>query len=196
MSLIRCLGPVKIPLAYRKFLRHQLNLFEGEYASTARALKGWMQACLYPAYDPMNTDTFQVTIPLDLDDCLAVQKPLRSPRLTQELSRFCSGRQEHNLMTLVETDEHADTEDGFRAQYDQAIVIPVRLDPSHRFEIEGKSRQIEVGMMYSFNQKKLHRLYIDDDTIPFNGGHPAPAQLIVVGYDRENLRGKVRQCSH
>lgn len=181
MSQIRCLGPVGIPEAYKRYFAKQRANFRAEYGTCGRSLKAWDLTVLHPRHtdDP---DTYMDALPLDEDDYIPVYKPVRNPRLTEAMTRFGSGRQEHNLMTLIETDVHNDTREDM---LDQAIVIPYRLHKLHRLCVDGEVRQLEVGHAYSFNQQKFHQLFLDDTRIPFRGENPMPASLIVIGYLRK-----------
>jgi hypothetical protein len=141
MSLVRCLGPLRLPRSYTQFMRADLEHCK---AMRTKGVYGdeWNQ---YPLGDDAEEDWRSGLIIPGRDAALFHKK----------LSGIISGPQFHSIMSLVSCVEHTDNDDDFKQT---SFLIPYRIGPCHFLEVEGERHSMKPMHIYAFNQLRPHRL--------------------------------------
>lgn len=155
MSLIRCLGPITLPLSYRKFMRRELDLYNRKVILKP-GYDTWHQDIVLSKYEnsfisgygPVKDHWFK-------NLRLTNEKPLLSSSLSKRLGQIFKGEQTHVCMTLNACLDH---EDDFDDLIDTALIIPYKTSSRHALIVENECRLLKNNHIYAFNQKLTHRL--------------------------------------
>lgn len=192
MSLIRCLGPLRLPLAYRRFMKAELKMYREKRTHSDDPFNVWEQDALEPAWENRqegeyfsNDFTKEHYITED-GPCIEIPKPAKCPALEAILGQFYQGRQTHVLMTLVSTDLHRDLYD---EQLDTSLIIPYELSPLHLLHVDGEESVLLPHHLYAFNQKREHALLYGTETIDENLGS-RPASFLSVSFSKKEGRAR------
>lgn len=153
MSLIRCLGPITLPLAYRRFMKleieafkkRRLDQFDLEYFAQERVVDPFDTVWRNPTYRTY----------YDGDKVKNALKPIMCSKLEASLSKIMSGKQNHLCMTAVSMDDHADEAVG---EHQTVLLIPYQVSEHHHLKVGGEVRQLLPNHLYSFNQTRQHAL--------------------------------------
>lgn len=174
MSLIRCLGPVSLPLRYRQFMRTEADEF--------KVIRNRRQnSALFTQeriFDPSDKITQNSPSKSYAGSSLGLtDKPIICPILCRRLSSILSGKQVHTVMTMVFMDMHDDDLMGERAT---ALIIPYQVSDHHHLQVEGETRRLLAGHIYAFNQSRQHGLLYEGHHGPKMSS--TPCSLINVSF--------------
>jgi hypothetical protein len=184
MSLIRCLGKITLPFAYRRYMREEVEDYK-----RLRKISGmdrWTQEFLTKPSDSSHDD-YNSQVRHIGDDFVKVSKPHRCPKLEAVLSQFGKGAQEHCCMTLVETQVHYD--DALDVK-EVALLIPYQVSDLHYLTVEDDKRQLLPGHIYAFNQRREHSLLYNSDF--GSSGASKPCSILNVCFERKYPRNPNR----
>jgi hypothetical protein len=192
MSLIRCLGPLKLPLAYRRFMKAELKMYREKRIHSDNPVNEWEQDALDPEwackeqgdyYRALFSKEHYVT---EDGPCIEIPKPAKCRALETRLGQIYQGRQTHVLMTLVSTELHRDLYD---EQVDTTLLIPYEVSPLHLLHVDGEERALLPNHLYAFNQKREHALLYGTETIDENLGS-RPASFLSVSFSKKEGRAR------
>jgi hypothetical protein len=187
MALIRCLGPIRLPLAYRRFMRSELKMYREKRIQSDHPLNEWEQDILEPGCNiKEGTALYRLNFIkrhwLQEDGpVIELPKPAKCPVLEAQLGQFMKGQQTHIAMTLVSTIEHRDLYD---EQFDTTILIPYEVSPLHLLWVEDEECALKPNHIYAFSQKREHALLYGTETISENLGS-RPASLLSVSFTKK-----------
>ena len=153
MSLIRCLGPIKLPQTYRRFMRLEVeafkyrraNRFDLEYFAQERVVDPLEDAWRNPRYRTY----------YEGEKVTNILKPTMCSKLKAALSKILRGKQNHLCFTAVSMDDHADEALG---EHQTVILIPYQVSEHHHLKVCNEVRQLLPNHMYAFNQTRQHSL--------------------------------------
>lgn len=184
MALIRCLGKITLPLAYRRYLRDEVEHFKSNRKKFGSS--DWAQEFLTKPGDAGH-DYHNKQVRYIGDDVVMVVKPQRCPTLEAVLAEFGQGRQQHCCMTLVETMLHAD--DAIDVK-EISLFIPYQVSPCHYLRVEDEEMQLLPGRIYAFNQRREHKLHYRSEYGSWGGSKPCSA--LSVCFERKHPANRNR----
>lgn len=157
MSLIRCLGPVKLPRSYRSWMNKEVELYrrKREIYYTNPFAQQYVPNPASERYDYYRTYRHEIG-----GEAIIVTAPDISQDLINRFKGVCRQPQSHLYMTLVEVEMHRD-DDTFLM--DRSILVIHEASPLHFLRVEDEHRQLMPGMAYTFNQKREHGLVYNDE---------------------------------
>jgi hypothetical protein len=178
MSLIRCLGKITLPLAYRRYMRDEVEHYKRlrKKSGTER----WTQEFLTIPSDPGH-EYHNDQVRFIGKDMVKVIKPHRCPKLEATLAQFGKGQQQHCCMTLVEAAVHYD--DAMDVK-DIALLIPYQVSPLHFLTVEDDERQLLPGHIYAFNQRREHSLLYRSENGVFSASKPC--SILNICFERKH----------
>jgi len=189
MALIRCYGKIRLPKAYRDFLRVENEIYRKLRREGGGYLDTWWQDYIEPnsvrelyregSFDWKLHFTKSHYLKGD-DDPLVNPLPTRCQAFEDRLSEIFVGRQFHTVMTTVTTPMHRDN---FSDQIETAIVIPYMVSPQHRLVVEDEERVLLPNHIYAFNQWREHKLAYGSDGED-GTTRSRPASLLSIGFSR------------
>jgi hypothetical protein len=169
MSLIRCLGKITLPLAYRRYLKDEVEHFKRSRQNFGS--QDWAQEFLTVPSDGGHAYHSNQVRYIG-DDRIEVIKPYRCQKLEAVLAKFGKGRQQHCCMTLIETVLHSDDA---RDVKDISLFIPYQVSPCHYLTVEDEERKLIPGHIYAFNQRREHALRYRSEYGSWSGSKPCSA---------------------
>lgn len=178
MSLIRCLGKITLPLAYRRYMRDEVEDFKRVRKESG--MERWTQEFLTRPSDTGH-DYYNKQVRYIGDDAVKVSKPYRCTKFEEAMARFGKGQQEHCCMTLIETQIHYDDADSVK---EVALLIPYQVSPLHFLTVEDEQRQLLPGHIYAFNQRREHALLYKSEYGPWGGSKPC--SILNVCFERKH----------
>lgn len=152
MSLIRCLGPIRLPKTYRTWMQAEIDLFRRSRQERPRDI--FAQQFAPKPGEKMYQFRKRVRHQFKDDDVI-LEIPDHSAVLDQKLSSVCALPQQHQCLTLVEVDMHQDL-DGWLMN--RCVLVVYQASHLHFLRVEDEKRQMIPGMAYTFNQKREHAL--------------------------------------
>lgn len=183
MSLIRCLGKISLPLAYRRYMRDEVEYYKllRKKSGTERWTQEFLTRPSDTGYAYHNEQVRYIS-----EDIVRVAKPHRCPKLEATLAKFSNGQQ-HCCMTLVETPVHDD--DALDVK-EIALLIPCQVSPLHYLTVDDEQRQLLPGHIYAFNQRREHSLLYRSDSGSYGGSKPC--SILNVCFERKYPRNPNR----
>jgi hypothetical protein len=153
MSFIRCLGPVTLPLDYRRFMRMEVEHFKRKRLE--RGDPEWFsQDRIVDPNDP-HTQNPRMKTYYHPTGPVSVVKPVQCQTLESVLSEFNAGRQIHTVITVASMGAH---DDDLGGELPTALIIPYQVSEHHYLWVEGEQRQLLANHVYAFNQSRSHAL--------------------------------------
>ncbi|WP_338924421.1 hypothetical protein V0M98_32930 (plasmid) [Pseudomonas silesiensis] len=192
MALIRCLGKIQLPLAYRRYMRAELKMYRDKRIHSDNPFNEWDQDILEPECgikegSALYRQNFVKRHWLQEDGpVIELPKPAKCPLLEARMGQFFQGRQTHVAMTLVSTIDHRDL---FDDQLDTTLLIPYEVSPLHLLWVEDEERVLLPNHIYAFSQKREHALLYGTENIAESLGS-RPASLLSVSFSKK--AGRVR----
>jgi hypothetical protein len=154
MSLIRCLGQIKLPSAYRIFMDLEVDDFKRKRRENFDPEK-FDQSRVFDRTDlPYQNDAFKTYH--GKEGRRTVAKPEKCRNLEASLAAINAGKQIHTCMTVVSMSEHADDE--ITGEKSTVLIIPYQVSEHHYLWVEGEKRQLLANHIYAFNQTRVHAL--------------------------------------
>jgi hypothetical protein len=184
MALIRCLGKITLPLAYRQYMKREVEAFKT--VRKAGGLSRWVQEFLTVPGEPSH-DYYNDPHRFVSEDGSVSVKPFRSQRLEAQLAHFSTGAQQHCCMTLEETSLHSD--DAIDVK-EIALLIPYQVSHCHYLTVEDEKRQLLPGHIYAFNQLREHSLLYQSEFGVWSGSKPC--SILNVCFERKYPRNPNR----
>lgn len=157
MSLIRCLGPIRLPSSYRQYMREEASHFKRKNAGDCHLQfdQELLPDPLFEGYEQLLSKTHHFRD----GEVIQVAKPLVCPRLTKKLAAFFGGRQQHLFMASVEMAMHTDRRDDDINS--TVLLIPYQASHLHYLQVEDQRRQLLPNRIYAFNHYRQHSLVYD-----------------------------------
>lgn len=150
MSLIRCLGPIKLPATYRSFFTQEADTYRRKRLYDPSMDNAWEQSQFLPeAFERWSTSH------VIRGHNFSTQVPVQCEKLTAKLAQIFKGKQSHVGMTLVSTPKHADR---FIEQNATVLFIPFHVSKCHILQVEDEERQLKANHIYAFSQFRSHAL--------------------------------------
>lgn len=167
MSLIRCLGPLKMSATYRSFFNQEAEIYRRKRLYDPSLSNPWEQNHFMPeAFAP------QSVIHEIRGHQFSTKIPTQCEKLTAELAGFFKGKQSHVGMTLVSTPTHSDR---FIEQNATVLFIPFRVSKCHILQVEDEERQLKANHIYAFSQLRPHALIYRGPRDEHSGSTPCSA---------------------
>jgi hypothetical protein len=170
MSLIRCLGPVRLPASYRNYLAREADIYRRKRLYDPGQPNEWVQDFILPKSYEGNGKTHILRgrqFPISI--------PAKCENLTKSLQRWYKGNQNHTAMTLVSTQMH---QDHFSDQNATVLFIPHRASTCHYLHVEDEKLQIKPNHIYAFSQFRLHALVYEGPKPEDSGSTPCSALFV------------------
>lgn len=173
--MIKDLGPFRFPKPYQRHLDHIRAAFRSTQGSEQDALK-WDQYIIQESlWDSYNGD-----VPVLFSD----------KSFKMAMAKLFKGDQIVVSMALVSCEDHVDDYD---YMIDTCVIVVRDCSPLHYLVVDGcKPKQLKKNHMYSFNQKRNHRLMYgnpgpdgETDDYPITE-RSKPCTLISVGFRRSS----------
>lgn len=174
MSLIRCLGPVRLPASYRKHLNYEADTYRRKRLYEPDAPNEWVQDFILPAAFECNGKTHEIR-----GHRFPVTMPIQCEKLTAHLRKLYKGKQSHTAMTLVSTEVHSDK---FNEQNATLLFIPYKVSNCHILQVEDEKRQLKANHIYAFSQFRPHALLYEGNR-PENS-ESSPCSALVVSFKK------------
>ena len=167
MSLIRCLGPLKMPATYRSFFNQEADIYRRKRLYDPSMTNPWEQNHFLPDGFDSSTKSHELR-----GHIFKTKVPVQCEKLTARLAELFKGKQSHVGMTLVSTPIHADR---FIEQNATVLFIPFQVSKCHFLQVEDEVRQLKANHIYAFSQLRPHGLIYQGPREENSGSTPCSA---------------------
>lgn len=167
MSLIRCLGSIKLPATYRTFFNYEADMYKRKRLYDPSLENDWIETHFLPAEFERGHRTHELR-----GHEFKTPIPAMCEKMTALLAKLYKGKQSHVGMTLVSTEMHSHQ---FIEQNATVLLIPYHVSKCHYLRVEDEERQLKANHIYAFSQLRSHGLIYRGPREEHSGSTPCSA---------------------